>query len=120
RRDRRTVLVDVDLLAQGREGSLRAVHPLAHAATRADRCAGIGLVEVETVGVDEAMRVPQFAAEADRERLRRLAVTRGATLDRARDPQIATTVGHLRDLRHDLAGIGEGLVDVPQRARATA
>ena len=39
-------------------------------------------------------------------------------LDGARNPQVVAAVGHLRQLAGDNAGLGEGLVDIPQRAGA--
>ena len=117
--DSAAVLVEVEGAAQRGEGPLRAVVAFADPATGTDR-GGDLTGQIEPLRVDQPMGVPEFAAKADRERLTRLAIARGAPFDGAGHPHVAAAVGHLGDLHQDLAWVGERLVDVPQRAGAAA
>ena len=57
------------------------------------------------------------APQADGETLARRAKGRTGTADGSCDPQIGASVGHLRHLGQDAAGLGEGFVNIPERAR---
>ena len=61
--------VDVDRAVDRRERALRAVVAAAHAATCADRGGRLLVGEVEALGVDGAVGMSRFAAQADGERL---------------------------------------------------
>ena len=92
----------------------------AHTTSRTNRRDSRLRADFESVRVDDSSSVSQLAAESERERLARLAVSHGPPLHRAGDPEIVTAVGHFGDLRDDLSGVGERLVDIPQWACAAA
>src|SRR6478672_12041845 len=111
------MLVEVEGAPQRGERSLRALVSLAYPTARPDRSGDVAR-QVQSLRVDEPVCVPEFAAQPDRESLARLTISRRPSLDSARHPHVAAAIGHLGDLDQDLARVGEGLVDVPQRAGA--
>src|SRR5690606_892228 len=102
--------VDGERLGQRRKSALRASGPLAHFAAGADQRARRGIAQRQPLGIDQSFGVEQIAAKADRELLGRRAIPSARALYRARDPEIGATVGHLRYLRQNLAGMGERVI----------
>ena len=60
-----------------------------------------------------------IAAQANGKGFARHAPTAPFVGDAAGNPQIHAPIGHAGQLRQDAPGLGEGLVHIPQRARAT-
>src|ERR1700730_17219380 len=110
--------VGVEGLSDSRESPLRAGVPVAYLAPRADRDERRRAGQVESVGVDEPLGVLEIAAQADSEGFAKRSVAAVAPGDCPGDPQVAAAVGHLGQLGLDLAGMHEGLVDIPERTGA--
>lgn len=96
-----------------REGALGTVVTLTDTTTHTDRRGSSFGGQVQALRVDQPVCMSQLAPQPNREGLTGLAVSGCAALNGARDPQVVASVGHLGHLDQDLAGVTEGLVDVP-------
>ncbi|GAB3741823.1 hypothetical protein GCM10027598_72930 [Amycolatopsis oliviviridis] len=108
------MLVDPHRLPDRGEGPLGARGPLADLAAHADRGDGRAGTERETVGIDEPFRVPEFAAEPDRERLAGVAVPVRGAGDGTGEPEVLLAVREFGDLGVNPARCAERFVDDPQ------
>src|SRR5258708_20607301 len=82
------VFVDHERLAHRREGALAAVGALARAARDADGHANVGVLEIDAVRINEALRVLEPAAEADRHHGLLRMVAAAVFLNRAREAAV--------------------------------
>ena len=119
RRDAICILcADAFRAPQRRKRALHAIQPFADLAAGADGGDAAGVVQVQALRVDQAVGQVQVAAEADGKGLARLAVAHRAAAHLPGHPEVATAVGHARHLGEHAAGLVEGFVHDPQRARA--
>ncbi len=118
RRKARAGVVDGQVAADGGKGALWASEAFAHLAAHADRGRRGRIGGVEALGIDDALRMADVAAQRHRETLARCAIAAAAVGHGARDPEIRSLVRHPRQLGEDPTGTGERFIDIPQRAGA--
>ena len=108
-------MIEMQLAFQRRHRALYAIPPLADPAGYADRFEGGGIAEIERIGINEILRVGNFAAECDGIARSIRVETRAGFLDLRGNGKIAYAVRRFRQLPHDPVGAFESLMDVPQR-----
>ena len=100
-------------MAQIREGALRAGGAVADFAARTDRHDRLGAGEIDADGVDQLRGVGHIAAEPDRKALVRAEIAARLRGGGPGNLEIGAFVGHLSDLRQELAGAGKGVMNHP-------
>src|SRR5207237_5268576 len=71
--------------------------------------------DLETLRIDDSLRMANIASQGDRKRLGGRSVASSAVRHRPGNPEIGSLIGHPRQLRQDTPRVGEGLINVPQR-----
>ncbi|SFJ81723.1 Methylmalonyl-CoA mutase [Bradyrhizobium sp. Gha] len=111
------VAIDFQSGLERRNCALGAAGPLADSTGDSDRLVGALVGEVESVCIDEILRVGDFASERDRVPRARRAEAAAACRKFGRNAEKSDAVRRLGELPNDLAGCLERQMSVPEWAR---
>src|SRR4030088_1459104 len=105
--------VDIKRAAGRRERPLRATLAFADLATHANRRRQGG-IDLDALGVDDALRVKNVAAKRDRKGFGWRPVSAPAVRNGSGDPQVGLLIGHPRQLHQDFSRISKSLINIPE------
>ncbi len=107
------ILINAEPAGEWWKGALWAVVSLTHPAADTDRLNRVGIIQIETGGVNQSVGMANLAAEANGEFTLGLKVAVATLKYRTRQAEIGFSIRHLRQLGKDGIGVGERLMDIP-------